>query len=102
MDTDTVMINGIVYVPQTAQSKGNRHVVVIDRGWIVAGDLEDRDGRIYLDRAVHVRHWSDIGFDGMIENPNSNKVVLRPMKHIFNIPADSEIFRIPVSETWGL
>ena len=40
-----VQINGVDYV-RAAQSNGNRAVVVVDRGWIFAGDVTMEDGRI--------------------------------------------------------
>jgi len=58
---NSVTINGIEYTPKTVASKGNRHVVVVDRGWIFAGDMTRENGRIRLERAVHVFRWSGIG-----------------------------------------
>lgn len=81
---------------------GKRAVLVLDRGWIVAGDVSDEDGRIKVTRAVHVRSWSSIGFDGMIANPKCGNVVLKPIPNGFDAPADAEIFRVPVSDNWGL
>ena len=98
-----VTIDGIVYIRKDVlQPTGKRAVVVLDRGWIVAGDVEDKDGRIYITRAVHVRGWSNIGFDGMIQNPKSQSVILKPVPNGFDAPADSELFRVPVDDTWGL
>jgi hypothetical protein len=79
-----------------------RCVLVLDRGWIVAGDVEDVDGRIRVTRAVHVRRWESVGFDGMIADPKSTKVTIKPFPNGFDCPADSEIFRVPVSDDWGL
>lgn len=80
---------------------GKRCVLVLDRGWIVAGDVEDKNGRILVTRAIHVRSWSSIGFDGMIANPKGGSVVLKSLPNV-NIPADAELFRVPVTDTWGL
>lgn len=80
---------------------GKRAVVVLDRGWIVAGDVEDKNGRIKITRAVHVRSWSSVGFDGMIANPKAN-VVLKPVPEGFDCPADAELFRVPVADDWGI
>jgi len=92
-----VMIDGVEYAPVT---KGNRAVIVIDRGWIAAGDVEERDGFIYLTRAVWVFRWEKIGFDGMIANPEQAEI--RPFPNGFQIPKMSEIFRVPVDDDWGL
>lgn len=92
-----VQINGVDYV-RAAQSNGNRAVVVVDRGWIFAGDVTREDGRIRLSRALHVFKWESIGFAKMVETANAD---LRPIADV-DIPAGAEIFCVPVSEDWGL
>jgi len=102
----TIRIDNTEYVRAdsvpAAIPNGSRVVVVVDRGWIYAGDVEERDGRIYLTRAVWVFNWSGVGFDGVLKDPKSSKVQIRKMDHMVDIPADSEIFRVPVSDDWGL
>lgn len=102
----TITINGVEYVEKSAATEqakpGKRAVLVLDRGWIVAGDVEDVDGRIKVTRAVHVRRWDEIGFDGMIADPKSKKVTLKPIPNGFDCPADAELFRVPVGDEWGL
>lgn len=97
----SVMIDGVEYVEKNTAS-GNRFVVVVDRGWIFAGDVRRENGRIFLSHAVHVFRWESIGFDGMISNPNSDKVTLKRLANDVEIPDSSEIFSIPVSDQWGL
>jgi hypothetical protein len=101
-----ITLDGVKYVRADsvgqAPKSGKRCVLVLDRGWIVAGDVEDVDGRIKVSRALHVRSWSVIGFDGMVANPKGGKVQLRPMPSGFDCPADAEIFRVPVGDSWGL
>lgn len=80
---------------------GNRAVVVVDRGWIFAGDVTEENGRIKLSRALHVFRWESIGFNGMIEAPKSSKVTLKPISDV-DIPAGAEVFRVPVETNWGL
>lgn len=103
-DFETVTINGVEYVradqlPE-AKSTGNRAIVVVDRGWIYAGDITEENGRIKLSRAVWVFRWEKIGFNGVIDNPE--KADIRKINSIIDIPAGSEIFRIPVYDEWGL
>ena len=95
--SNTITINGVEYAP--IKPNGNRAVVVVDRGWIFAGDVTERDGRIYLSRAVWVFRWESVGFAKVIEDPT--KADIRPIANI-DIPAGSEIFRIPVSDGWGI
>ena len=102
---ETISINGVEYVradqlPET-KPNGNRAVVVVDRGWIFAGDVTEENGRLRLARAVWVFRWDGVGFDGVIKDPKSTKVQLRKVADV-DMPADAEIFRIPVSAEWGL
>jgi len=85
-----------------ARPAGTRAVIVVDRGWIFAGDVTRADGRITLTRAVHVFRWESIGFDGMIANPSSSKVTLKPLSVPVEIPEGSEIFSVPVHDSWGM
>jgi len=98
---DTITIDGIEYHRAADPSETQRAVVVVDRGWIFAGDVDEssRPGRIYLRNAVWVFKWASIGFDGVIEHPE--KADIRPI-HDVDIPAQSEIYRIPVPAGWGL
>lgn len=100
--SNTVTINGVEYVRAdsvaAAKPNGNRAVVVVDRGWIFAGDVTRKDGRIHLSRALHVFKWEGIGFAKMVETSNAD---LRPIANV-DIPEGAEIFCVPVSENWGL
>ncbi len=98
--TDIVTINGVEYAPVT-RTPGTRAVVVVDRGWIFAGDVTRENGRIRLSNALHVYKWSCVGFPAVIDDPKKAKADLRPIADV-DIPAGSEIFCIPVGDTWGL
>lgn len=52
-----ITLNGIEYTPVAVAATGTRAVVVVDRGWIFAGDVTRENGRIRLARAVHVFSW---------------------------------------------
>lgn len=96
---ENVVINGVEYAPVNQAASGHRAVVVVDRGWIFAGDIERKDGRIYLTRAVWVFKWESVGFAGVIADPT--KADIRPIDDV-ELPEASEIFCIPVSAQWGL
>lgn len=106
MTNETIQINGVEYIRadsvQTQRPSGTRAVVVIDRGWIYAGDVVRENGRIKLSKAIWVFRWESIGFDGVIANPKSSKVTLKPMPNGVDIPEGSEVFSVPVDDTWGL
>ena len=94
-----VIIDGVEYAP--VKTNGNRAVVVVDRGWIFAGDVTRANGRIRLSRALHVFRWESVGFSGMIDNPKKAEADLRPVADV-DIPEGAEIFCVHVSNDWGL
>lgn len=95
---EKLVINGVEYSPVVV-ANGNRAIVVVDRGWIFAGDITEKNERIYLSRAVWVFRWESVGFAAVIKNPE--KADIRCIDDV-DIPLGSEIFRIPVSDNWGL
>ena len=103
---ETLDINGTRYVRAdslpNAVPNGNRAIVVVDRGWIFAGDVTEEEGRIYLDRAVHVFSWQTGGFAKMIADPSGAGAKLIKLALRVDIPSGAEVFRVPVSESWGL
>jgi len=102
---NTIKIDDIEYVRSDLMAppvSGSRSVIVVDRGWIFAGDVTRENGRIKLSRAIHVFRWESIGFDGMIANPKNIKVTLKPLSNIVDMPESAEIFAIPVADDWGL
>lgn len=94
---NTIEINGVAYAPVVAN--GNRAVVVVDRGWIFAGDVTEENGRIRLSRAVWVFRWESCGFAAVIDDPS--KADIRPIADV-DIPAGAEVYRVPVGDDWGL
>ena len=98
-----IEINGVAYVRAdsvpSAQPNGNRAVVVVDRGWIFAGDVTRENGRIRISRAVWVFRWESCGFSKVIEDPS--KADIRPMADV-DMPEGAEIFSVPVHDQWGL
>lgn len=54
---NVIKIDDVEYVRSDmvkAPITGNRAVIVVDRGWIFAGDVTRENGRIKLSRAIHV------------------------------------------------
>jgi hypothetical protein len=101
----TITLDGVDYVRADTVTAlpipGKRAVIVVDRGWIVAGDVTEENGRIKLSRALHVFKFDSVGFGGMIRNPKVS-TDLRPLPNGFDIPVSSEIFRVWVDDSWGL
>jgi hypothetical protein len=100
-EMNRIVINDQVYVKANTVPSGNRAVVVIDRGWIFAGDVTEEDGHLQLDNATWVFRWSEVGFNGVIDNPKDSRVELRQMSQPVQVPMGSVIFRVPVPDGWG-
>lgn len=103
---ETITIDDTRYVRADAIGHppipGSRAVVVVDRGWIYAGDVTDEGGRILITNAVWVMRWEAIGFDGLLRDPKSPKATIKKMPFPVDLPKDAELFRIPVPDGWGL
>lgn len=99
----SIEVNGVTYVPANSNPipTGDRHVVVIDRGWIFAGNMTSENGDIILTDALHVFRWESIGFTGVLEDPKSGKVTFKTCPYPVKIPQGSVIFVIPVPQDWG-
>ena len=97
---ENVTINGVEYAP-VKKTTGTRAVVVVDRGWIFAGDVTRENGRIRLSNALHVFKWQAVGLDGMIADPKKAKADLRKIADV-DIPEGAEVFCVPVPDGWGL
>lgn len=95
---ENITINGIEYIPKPSRPTGTRAVVVVDRGWVFAGDVTRENGRIKLGRALHVFRWDSIGFAKMVELAEAD---LRPIADV-DMPEGAEIFCVPVADDWGL
>lgn len=96
-----IVVDGVTYVREQPRP-GKRAVVVVDRGWIFAGDVERKDGRIRITRALWVFRWESVGFDGVLKDPASKQVTIKKLDHDVDLPADAEVFSVPVEDTWGL
>jgi hypothetical protein len=100
--SNEIIVNGVKYVPAAQAPTGSRAVVIIDRGWIFAGDVSERDNHLVLDNAVWVFRWSEVGFNGVIDDPSDSRVELRKMTQPVEVPTGSVIFKVPVADGWGL
>jgi hypothetical protein len=104
LDVQEIVVDGETYVKRSALCavpKGPRVILVVDRGWIFAGDLSEENGRVYLDNAIHVFKWETGGFQQVVADPKKAKADLQPMTSRVDVPASSEVFRVPVPADWG-
>lgn len=105
----TMRIDDVEYVRADSvdvRPAGNRKLIVSDRAYIYAGDVEvktENGNCIYvLTRAVNLFRFNSIGLDGAIANPKSDKVTIKKMPVPVEIPFGSILHMFPVSDDWGL
>lgn len=99
---EKITLDGVSYVREDTVQKlpvGNRKVVVIDKGWIFAGDVTYYEDRILITNAVWVFKWISIGFSGLLANPEKGD--LRKVAYPIDLPKHSEVYSVPVPSTWG-
>lgn len=123
--TTKIVIEGVEYIPAPPERTGCRHVIVIDRGWIYAGDVVEEKymlpakpgvkdlltallwlqapRRTVLERAVLVGRWSGgQWFTGMIANPKRDTTILPVPGGRVDLAPGTELYRVPVADDWGL
>lgn len=101
-EIETIKFNDVEYVRAdqvSTEPKGDRAIVVIDRGWIYAGNVTESDGRLTIKDAVWVFSWKSVGFAGIVNDPS--KADLRTMPYPIELPIESEVYRVKVPESWG-
>jgi len=78
---------------------GNRFIVVLDRGWIMVGNVTDNaDGTHTISNCANLRKWESGGFGGVTTNPSKSGVLLDPCADVIYV---NEIMRVPISDDWG-
>lgn len=97
---NTIEIDGTKYVKESAKITGDRHVVVLDRGWVFVGCLIVNGDEYTLRNAINIRNWKSVGFGGMIKDPKAARAVFDDTGH-GTIKFKSPIFVVPVAEGWG-
>jgi len=93
-------INGTIYTPKQDTPTGNRYIVVLDRGWIVVGNVKETDGECRVVNAFNLRKWGKNGFGGVTLKPKGAEVLLDKCADII-YRRDAEIMRVPISEDWN-
>lgn len=79
---------------------GNRHLVVLDRGWIFAGDLANHsEGGYILTNAKNVRRWEEGGFGALSRSAKAAKAHLDDCAPI-RFSANACIFKTPIGGDW--
>jgi hypothetical protein len=84
----------------TGKAKG-RHLVVLDRGWIFAGNLtmlDDGEGYMLTD-CVNIRRWETGGFGGLTKSRETTSAYLDPCRNI-KFRSSAMVFCVPIPEEW--
>lgn len=79
---------------------GNRHIVVLDRGWIFVGDLSHNNGIYTLTNCQNIRKWEKGGFGALSKSGKDAGAHLDAAAAI-QFRTDAMIFSVPVSEDWS-
>jgi len=87
---------------QCEAAKGTRHLVVLDRGFIFAGNLayNDKDDWYTLTSVVNVRKWKKNGFGGLVKSAKDAEATLDPCGTI-KFKNSALIFVAPISKDWA-
>ena len=79
--------------------EGDRHLVVLDKGFIFAGNLSKKDDVYTLTNCFNVRKWSTGGFGGLSKSANESGATLDPSAPIRFEPR-AMVFCVPISGDW--
>lgn len=80
--------------------EGDRHIVVLDRGWIFVGNLSKReDGTYVLVNAKNVRKWQRGGFGALSKGAKLSEATLDDAAPII-FTDKALLFTVPVAEDW--
>ena len=81
---------------------GDRHIVVLDRGWIFVGDLsQDDDTGVYtLSNCHNVRKWAKGGFGLLSQDASAAGAVLDKAATL-RFRSRALLFAVPVAREWG-
>jgi len=81
--------------------EGDRHIVVLDRGWIFCGNLtRTDDGVNTLTNVVNIRKWARNGFGGLTTDPKAAGVECDDCAAI-RFRDSALMFAVPVAENWN-
>lgn len=80
---------------------GDRYIVVLDRGWIFAGNLQYDDlTKIYaLTDCINIENFKNGGFGGLTKSAKAVQAKLTSCDPI-KFHARAMIFAVPITEDW--
>ena len=78
---------------------GNRHIVVLDKGFIFVGDLSKEGDTYTLCNCGNIRKWGKGGFGGLTRSRSDSEAIVDDCATI-KFTDKSLIFIVPVKENW--
>jgi hypothetical protein len=80
---------------------GDRHIAVLDRGWIFAGDmsLESKTEIYTMTNCVNIRYFKKVGFGGLTQGAKNAEAILDKCLPI-KFHRSAMILCLPISENW--
>jgi len=78
---------------------GDRHIVVLDRGWIFVGNLSEDDGIYTLRHAFNSRKWERGGFGGLTKSATDSGAVMDECAPI-GFRGDAMVLWVAIPESW--
>ena len=83
-----------------AVPNGSRHIVVLDRGWVFVGDLQQQEDKTWLlVNAKNIRRWAKGGFGLLSRSARESEAVLDECAPI-RFDGSAMILRVPVGRGW--
>ena len=80
-------------------AKGDRHLIVLDRGWIFAGDMSLKDDVYTVTNCQNIRKWGKGGFGALSRSAALSGATLDACESI-RFKASALIFAVPIAEDW--
>ncbi len=100
----TMQINDVEYVRKDSIQlpPTKKQIVVLQRGWVVVGDVEKKDSEVVISNASVIRVWgTSKGLGELAENGASDKTKLDPCPQLSVHPL-SIVFLMNVNEaSWS-
>ncbi|MCP4539849.1 MAG: hypothetical protein GY832_22140 [Chloroflexi bacterium] len=80
-------------------TEGDRHIVVLDRGWIFVGNLSLTEDVYTLTNAVNIRKWEKGGFGALSKSREAAGATLDSCEPI-RFAKGAPLFVVPIQEDW--
>jgi len=101
--TNTMMIDGTKYVRADSVSvtPTTKQIVVLQRGWVVVGDVEKTETEVKVNNCAVIRIWgTSSGLGEIAENGPTDKTKLDPCPPVIAHPLSVVLYMNVDEEKW--